>query len=222
MPWRKEKQDGSIEEDVPVLTRRMVSSAQDYYELSTGIIALQPGLDSHSRLLVLFHEWAHRLLHPTGTEEQRAQREWQAEATSYVVAQHFGVDHPFAADYLASWRATPEQLEAQLSAVLRASSHIIQAHTAEAHQPVREGDEPVSSGLALVAHESPVEQAPRLAHELVIRVTAEMLDGTLITEEVVGLDAFIEMVLSFRRDAEVIRLTWKLGRTAEQSSLQAA
>jgi hypothetical protein len=88
------------EEGVQVLTRRMAGTAQGYHEPNTGIIALRPGLDSHSKLLVLFHEWAHRLFHPTGTEENRAKREWQAEATGYVVAQDYEVEHPFAFDYL--------------------------------------------------------------------------------------------------------------------------
>jgi antirestriction protein ArdC len=92
---------------VPVLTWRIRGGVQGYYEPSSGTIALRPGLDSHSRLLVLFHEWAHGLLHPTGTEDSRAQREWQAEVTSCVVAQHYGVEHPLAAEYLTSCRAMP-------------------------------------------------------------------------------------------------------------------
>jgi len=36
-----------------------------------------------------------------------------------------------------------------------------------------------------------------------------MIDGTLITEEVIGFNAFVEMALSFKRDPDVIRLTWE-------------
>ncbi len=210
MPWRKEKQDGSIEEEVPVLTRPMAASAQGYYEPATGIIAIRPGLDSHSRLLVLFQEWAHRLLHPTGIQEHRAQREWQAEATAYVVAQHFGLAHPFAAEYLTSWQATAPQLEGQLAAVMKAASHIIGAvECAEATGT--EGRCVVDSPP--VEEEPPADPAPTAASEGEVMVlTAEMIDGTLIAEEVDGFDAFIEMVLSYRRDPDVNTLTWQAGR----------
>jgi len=43
------------EEEVRVLTRRMVGAAQSYYQPSTEIIALRPGLDSHCKFLVPFH-----------------------------------------------------------------------------------------------------------------------------------------------------------------------
>ena len=50
----------------------------------------------------------------------------QAEATAYVVSRHFGLAHPFAADYLQSWRVlTLEYLERELDAVMRAAGHII-------------------------------------------------------------------------------------------------
>ncbi len=187
------------EEGVQVLIRQMQGTAQGYYEPNTGIIALRPGLDSHSKLLILFHEWAHRLLHPTGTEENRVKREWQAEATGYVVAQHFGIEHPFAADYLQSWQATPQELEAQLAAVMKAASHIIGA--------LEQADITV---LEQSGNSTPEEPLPvsSLSDGTII-LTAEMIDGTLITEEVIGFNAFVEMALSFKRDPDVIRLTWE-------------
>jgi|GEM_PF-5196747 hypothetical protein len=47
-----------------------------------------------------------------------------------------------------------------------------------------------------------------MATEEVIVLTAEMIDGMIITEEVVGFDAFVEMAISFKRDPDVIGLTW--------------
>jgi hypothetical protein len=92
-------------------------------------IVLKPGLDSRSRVLVLLHEWGHELLH---WGEDRAQftkvvKECQAEATSFVVAQHLGMEAPYSADYLTTWGTTPDVLRAQLDAVSRAANHIIQA-----------------------------------------------------------------------------------------------
>ena len=60
------------------------------------------------------------------TTSARARKVAQAEATAYVVSRHFGLAHPFAADYLQSWRVlTLEYLERELDAVMRAAGHII-------------------------------------------------------------------------------------------------
>jgi antirestriction protein ArdC len=92
-----------------------------------GVIALRRGLDSRNRTLILLHEWAHELLHKGAANTlARERKEAQAEATAYVVSRHFGLDHPFAADYLQSWRVlTLEDLERELDAVVRAAGHII-------------------------------------------------------------------------------------------------
>lgn len=48
----------------------------------------------------MLHEWSHELLHKGETKTlARERKEAQAEATAYVVSQHFGLTHPFAADY---------------------------------------------------------------------------------------------------------------------------
>jgi len=92
-----------------------------------GVIALRRGLDSRNRTLILLHEWAHELLHKGEANTlARARKEAQAEATAYVVSRHFGLAHPFAADYLQSWRVlTLEDPDRELDAVVRAAGHII-------------------------------------------------------------------------------------------------
>jgi hypothetical protein len=54
-----------------------------------GLIGLRAGLASRNRVRTLCHEWAHEVLHQGATAldrtASRAQREHQAEATSYVV-----------------------------------------------------------------------------------------------------------------------------------------
>jgi len=112
-------------EGIRVEERDDLGSADGYS--AGGVIAVRRGLDSRSRLLVLLHEWSHELLHKGEAKGlARARKEAQAEATAYVVGRHFGIGHPFAADYLQSWRVlTPADLERELDAVLRAAGHII-------------------------------------------------------------------------------------------------
>ena len=54
-------------------------------------------------------------------------KECQAEATSFGVAQHLGLEAPYSAEYLTIWGTKPDVLRAQLEVVSRAASHIIQA-----------------------------------------------------------------------------------------------
>jgi len=112
-------------EGIRVEERDDLGSAEGYS--AGGVIALRRGLDSHNRTLILLHEWSHELLHKGEANTlARARKEAQAEATAYVVSRHFGLAHPFAADYLQSWRVlTLADLERELDAVLRAAGHII-------------------------------------------------------------------------------------------------
>jgi antirestriction protein ArdC len=112
-------------EGIRVEERDDLGSAEGYS--AGGVIAVRQGLDSRNRLLVLLHEWSHELLHKGEANRlARARKEAQAEATAYVVGRHFGLAHPFAADYLQSWRVlTPGDLERELDAVVRAAGHII-------------------------------------------------------------------------------------------------
>ena len=112
-------------EGIRVEERDDLGNAEGYS--AGGVIALRHGLDSRNRTLVLLHEWSHELLHKGATNTLvRARKEAQAEATAYVVSRHFGLAHPFAADYLQSWRVlTLNDLERELDAVIRAAGHII-------------------------------------------------------------------------------------------------
>jgi antirestriction protein ArdC len=112
-------------EGIRVEERDDLGSAEGYS--AGGVIALRRGLDSRNRTLILLHEWAHELLHKGEAKTlARERKEAQAEATAYVVSRHFGLAHPFAADYLQSWRVlTPDDLERELDAVVRAAGHII-------------------------------------------------------------------------------------------------
>lgn len=109
-------------------------------------IVLKPGLDSRSKILVLLHEYAHELLHWGTDREQftKVVKECQAEAVAFVTAQALGITNPYSAEYLTTWGTTPDVLRAQLEAVSRAASHIIQAL-----QPTgKEDEDPVAEEVA--------------------------------------------------------------------------
>ncbi len=127
-------------EGIHVEERDDLGSAEGYS--AGGVIALRQGLDSRNRTLVLLHEWSHELLHKGAANTLvRARKEAQAEATAYVVSRHFGLAHPFAADYLQSWRVlTLADLERELDAVLRAAGHIIDRLEAGSEDDASEAD----------------------------------------------------------------------------------
>lgn len=82
-------------------------------------IVVAAGLDSRNRLATLLHEWAHQLAHfgPAAVDRQREQCELEAESTAYVVLRHLGIEYPFAADYLLTYKVTPARLWASLAVI---------------------------------------------------------------------------------------------------------
>ena len=90
-----------------------------------GLIGLKKGLDSTNRFLTLVHEYAHELLH-AGSTLERGVKECQAEATSFIVAYHFGIDNPFSSDYLQTWGNDEKSLTEQLAVVQKTAATIIQ------------------------------------------------------------------------------------------------
>jgi hypothetical protein len=72
------------------------------------------------------HEYAHALLHSEAREGDRSMREVEAEATSYVVCRHFGLDASNSAFYLASWAGDdPEVIRERLDRISRTSQQLI-------------------------------------------------------------------------------------------------
>lgn len=98
-----------------------------------GTIRLQSGLDSTNRVLTLIHEWAHEKLHhnPAGRAMTANKRELHAEATSYVVAHHFGIHNPFSSDYLQHWGNNEKELLAELETIKATANAIIEQVEAE-------------------------------------------------------------------------------------------
>jgi antirestriction protein ArdC len=91
-------------------------------------IAIHSGLGPMDKFAVLVHETAHSFL-KHGSEENRhltkGQKECQAEATTYLVMQHFGQETEISKDYLVNWGTNEKVLKENLSAILEVSEEII-------------------------------------------------------------------------------------------------
>jgi hypothetical protein len=59
-------------------------------------------------------------------QKTRSQRELEAEATTYVVLRHFGIDH-VASNYLATYNVNGEQLHASVATISSAAKRLIAA-----------------------------------------------------------------------------------------------
>ncbi|MSP12838.1 MAG: hypothetical protein EXR62_07760 [Chloroflexi bacterium] len=124
-----------VTEDGIIITEQRTGLAQGYS--TGGSIALKAGMDSRNKVLVLIHEYAHELLHWGGEGKEMAiqVKECHAEAVSYVVAHHFGMDNPFSSDYLHHWGTTPKELVAELEVIRRAAAYIIDRIEEAGSQP---------------------------------------------------------------------------------------
>jgi len=88
-----------------------------------GKIYINKNIDFNNRLITLIHEWSHVELHSRDTPEKT--RECQAEAVSYVIGQFFGLNNPFASDYLIHYGNDAEKLKKNLNIILKTSKKLI-------------------------------------------------------------------------------------------------
>ncbi len=110
---------------VQVVETAHTYGAQGYS--AVGTIALREGLASGNRCLTLLHEWAHEIMHNQQARKELVKpiRECHAEATCYIVANHFGIPATYSADYLLNWGTSVETLKEEMDIVQRSASHII-------------------------------------------------------------------------------------------------
>lgn len=108
---------------VPVSFEAIEGSAKGYFSPSKQMIVVKEGMPELQTLKTLIHEIAHSLkddaehVRVEGMEERkhvsRSSKEVEAEASAYVVCQHFGIgdtaDYSFG--YIASWAAGREMEE---------------------------------------------------------------------------------------------------------------
>jgi hypothetical protein len=94
-----------------------------------GKVVVNATLSTAAKCGTLAHELAHEYLHWQSNRRDdmtREQRELEAEATSFAVLAHFGVEQP-SDRYLASWDATAESITASLHTIRDAVHHILGA-----------------------------------------------------------------------------------------------
>ena len=73
-----------------------------YCEYGAKKIVLRNGISEAQALKTLFHEMAHSWLHNLSMD--KSQKEIEAEAVSFIVSEHFGLDtSSYSFDYLAAW-----------------------------------------------------------------------------------------------------------------------
>lgn len=92
------------------------------------LIVMKGNQDSTSKFLVLVHEYTHGLLEHSKhhAELSKQERELEAEATSFVVGEHFGIHNDFSSDYLLMYGNTSATLIAQLERIRMVAHTIIE------------------------------------------------------------------------------------------------
>jgi hypothetical protein len=111
---------------IAVETRRIDSSAKGYASEKGTRITLSDSLTCADRAAVLIHEISHCLLHFGQNKPNLKQRELEAEATSFVVASHFGLN-PESKFYLASYGVKASDLLESLPVIQQTAAQIIAA-----------------------------------------------------------------------------------------------
>ncbi len=91
-----------------------------------GRIALRPGITPLGKATTLSHELAHEMLHQGNAEafQDRSASEMEAEAVSYVVCRHFGLQTN-APNYLALWHADSKKLRERMERISGTARKII-------------------------------------------------------------------------------------------------
>jgi antirestriction protein ArdC len=116
----------AAEKGIAVETRTIEGSAKGYASDKGRRIALANSLTGADRAAVLIHEISHCLLHFGESKPNLKQRELEAEATSFVVASHFGLN-PESKFYLASYGVKASDLLESLPVIQQTAAQIISA-----------------------------------------------------------------------------------------------
>jgi hypothetical protein len=124
-----ERLQGAMKSEGIKVIETIYTEGAEGYNLP-GIVATKEGLAPTNKALVRIHEWTHNLLHRT--EEARyfskQKKECHAEAVAFIVMKHLtGFESPFTRDYLLHYHNKPDELRAEMEAILGAAQHIIEA-----------------------------------------------------------------------------------------------
>ena len=111
---------------ITVETKPIEGSAKGYAWDKGRKIVLSDALAPADRAAVLIHEVTHCLAHFGDPKPNLKQRELEAEATSFVVASHFGLN-PESRWYLASYQITATDLLDSLETIQTTAAQVINA-----------------------------------------------------------------------------------------------
>lgn len=103
-------------------------------------IVVNEALDPTSKFCTLVHEFTHGLLHQTTNGLTKQIVECEAEATSYIVAKHFGITNPFSSDYLQMFGKDEKSLTERLGNI-RSAAHAIIVKIEQALGAAQESEE---------------------------------------------------------------------------------
>jgi len=129
LPWRTGERNGKIQSALIEL-----ASANGYTYREEDGLREEAHVNYTAREIVsrpsagtsaLIHEAAHMLLHEGRYDMTSDQKETEAEATSFIVCQHFGIETN-APNYLAHW-SSPDQIKASTHRILNCAEQIISA-----------------------------------------------------------------------------------------------
>jgi len=94
-----------------------------------GSIQVLDSLTGASRAATFAHELGHELLHwangAVPSDHERSTLEIEAEATSFIVLEHFGIDASKSSFYLAAWKGSAVSIKQSLSSIRRSSKEIL-------------------------------------------------------------------------------------------------
>lgn len=93
-----------------------------------GRIVIRDDLDTAEGFRTMVHEFAHEKLHWRGIKEEKTIRETEADATAFVVCQHFALQCN-TSDYLLLYDATPKVLLERFETIRVTAGEIIAAIT---------------------------------------------------------------------------------------------
>lgn len=120
----------SLVKDLDIELEYQASLGGAYGVSFGGRIELLEGMEPGQEFQVLVHELAHELLHKGDDRKDipRHQRELEAEAVAFVVAESIGLDTGSASsDYIQLYRGDPEALKASLTKIRASAGKILDA-----------------------------------------------------------------------------------------------
>ncbi len=123
----------AAEKGITVETCSIDGSAKGYASNQGKRITLSDSLTFADRAAVLIHEISHCLLHFGESKPNLKQRELEAEATSFVVASHFGLN-PESKFYLAAYGVKASDLLESLPVIQTTAAQIISACATNSQQ----------------------------------------------------------------------------------------